>query len=337
MLRFPTISLKLYRPKKDGVLKILNTIGFLVSTFAVVFLLLYLTTSDQEKVNFVNKIQESAFSIQKKTVEWRGHLVSYSERQLNTGEEVIILLHGFGGEKENWYLTIGNIANAKSIIAVDLPGFGESPPPNDGLSINDYVIFLNDFTEKLSLSNFHLVGHSTGGLIAATYAAKYEKKVEMLTLISPLGGSGAQISEFREIFSQEGKNLLIPQTIEELESLMEFAFARKPPFPDWLKRTLLKRYNQRRTFLEKTFELTHGVHNFTISVYPSLEYLVSNFSGPTHIIWGEEDRILNVSSAFSIKNAKSDIELSVLKGYGHMLMFEDVDLGKRINRRLAPE
>ncbi len=82
---------------------------------------------------------------------------------------VIIFLHGFLGNGDNWRLIAQDLATDYHCIALDLLGFGESSKPALKYTIWDQIEFLQQFITALALENVQLVGHSYGGWLAAAY------------------------------------------------------------------------------------------------------------------------------------------------------------------------
>ena len=72
------------------------------------------------------------------------------------------------------------------VVAVDLPGFGRTPPaPDDSLTVSGYVEFLVQVADALGWDRFTVHGNSMGGLVATVLAARHPNRVERLVLVSP--------------------------------------------------------------------------------------------------------------------------------------------------------
>ena len=97
-----------------------------------------------------------------------------------------LYVHGLGGSSQNWSALMPLLQDVVDGEAVDLPGFGDSPPPDDGnYSVTGHaraVIRLLDAAER---GPVHLFGNSLGGAVATRVAAVRPDLVRTLTLVSP--------------------------------------------------------------------------------------------------------------------------------------------------------
>lgn len=99
----------------------------------------------------------------------------------------IIFLHGAYADSSQWLGVIDRLAGRYHCFAPDLLGFGESQPASTPQSIALQVECLAEYIEALSLERPYLIGHSLGGWVAASYAAKYGERLQGLVLIAPEG------------------------------------------------------------------------------------------------------------------------------------------------------
>ncbi|MFH8473026.1 alpha/beta fold hydrolase [Streptomyces sp. NPDC018000] len=103
-----------------------------------------------------------------------------------TGLPPALYVHGLGGSSQNWSALMPLLQDMVDGAAVDLPGFGDSLPPDDGnYSVTGHaraVIRLLDAQER---GPVHLFGNSLGGAVATRVAAVRPDLVRTLTLISP--------------------------------------------------------------------------------------------------------------------------------------------------------
>jgi pimeloyl-ACP methyl ester carboxylesterase len=82
--------------------------------------------------------------------------------------EPVVLLHGLGCHRQAWDAVVPLLVEQRGVIAMDLPGFGQSPDldPNVPRDLETAVVWLGSVFAALGVERPHVVGHSLGGLIA---------------------------------------------------------------------------------------------------------------------------------------------------------------------------
>jgi pimeloyl-ACP methyl ester carboxylesterase len=230
--------------------------------------------------------------------------------------QVLLLIHGFGGDKDNWTRFSRHLTDRYRVIALDLPGFGESTRhPDWDYSLPPQCERVNEFVKGLGLEQFHIVGNSMGGHIAALYTLQYPSKVSSMGLfdnsgIIPINASDLQIA------LEEGKNPLIAESVEEFGDLIEFVTYEKPFIPWPLEGVLARRAMDDAEFNRSIFKSIGG-ENFV-----NLDPMLADIESPVLILWGENDRVLDVSSIEVMRPLLPDAEVVVMKETGHLPMIE---------------
>ncbi|RAY11254.1 alpha/beta hydrolase [Actinomadura craniellae] len=99
----------------------------------------------------------------------------------------LVLLHGIGHRWQAWEPVMGRLSAEREVIAVDLPGFGASPPlpPGARYDLDTIMDVLAEFFGKLGLDRPHIAGNSLGGLFALEAADR--NLVGSATALSPAG------------------------------------------------------------------------------------------------------------------------------------------------------
>ncbi len=122
------------------------------------------------------------------------HTVSYAT--VGDGAEVVLLVHGFGGDRNSWLFVQEPLAQKGfTVHAVDLPGHGTSSKTlTPGVSLADLADVVLTLLDRLGAGRAHLVGHSMGGAVAAAVAARRPDRVASVLLAAP-AGLGPSIDE----------------------------------------------------------------------------------------------------------------------------------------------
>lgn len=109
-----------------------------------------------------------------------------SRRPLRDGLPPALYVHGLGGSSQNWSALMPLLDGVVESEALDLPGFGDSPPPDDGnYSITGHARAVVRHLDASGRGPVHLFGNSLGGAVATRVAAARPDLVRTLTLISP--------------------------------------------------------------------------------------------------------------------------------------------------------
>lgn len=106
-----------------------------------------------------------------------------------SGETPVLLLHGgiVDAASLSWGGTVGPLAEDRRVIALDMPGYGNSSRPDVTYSTQFHIDVVDEFLDKLGLHQVSLVGVSTGGGVALGYALQSPATVEKLVLADSYG------------------------------------------------------------------------------------------------------------------------------------------------------
>ena len=240
-----------------------------------------------------------------------GLRVRYADRGF--GDSVVLLLHGFGGDLDNWMFNLDSLAEKHRLLALDLPGHGQSVKTNVDPSLSGMATFVRKFLDVLSVSSVHVVGHSMGGAIAMQLASDSPETVKSLGLICS-AGLGPDIN------SDYLRGFVEAQSQQELKLVLEQLFADESLVNLQLVNDLL---NYKRI---DGVEATLNALSETLISAGEQTFLTDNIvaSGiPVLVIWGKQDRIIPVSHAQNYSAAGgSCVEVEIFDSAGHMVQME---------------
>jgi len=287
--------------------KILIALAGLASTFVILYFFFPGTL-----FGVVARLERSRAGVIVKKIDAASWPTPYIEG--GQGEHVL-LLHGFGGDKDTFTRYARFLTPQYHVISPDLPGFGENERrPGERYAIADQAKRVIAFAEALKLTKFHLVGNSMGGHLAGIVAADIPEKVISLTLIDNAGIKAPKESE-RDRLLSEGKNALVVDSEADFDRLMDFLFFKKPFIPRPIKKYFAEKALASREFNLKIFK-DLGADKFY------LEKRFADIKAPVLVIWGDHDRVLEISSIEVMKKINPDIEVRIMKNCGHTPQIE---------------
>jgi abhydrolase domain-containing protein 6 len=260
------------------------------------------------------KPQETeSFGLTEKTTKIESFEICYNEGGKG---ETVLLLHGFGGIKEMWTEFAQFLVPSYHVIILDLPGHGKSTKNIEAsYTIDIQADRINQFANALGLSKFHLAGNSMGGTISGEYAAKYPDRLLSLGLFDTGGVPSAEMSEYIMAL-YDGKNLLIATNREEYNKVLEFVYFKVPTWSEERIEAGFKMAISDTKLKEKIFA------DIISGSTPPLEAKLNKINAPTLILWGDKDRILDVSSTKILEKGLSNSKTIIMKEMGHIPQLE---------------
>lgn len=270
-------------------------------------------------LNFVLAIERFRCGLKPRSIEVDGETWHYLEGGAPDAP-VVLLLHGFGGDKDNWTRFSRKMVKDYRVIAPDLPGFGESARHADwDYSLNSQRDRLRAFVAALELGPFHLGGNSMGGQLAVIYAHAFPEQVRSLLLFNNAGIDAPVRSEMWEA-ADRGEILLVVSSVDDFDRLISFVSHERPFLPWPVKKALAERAFENAGFNRSVFEAIKGER------YVPLEPLLGDIQQPVLVIWGEHDRVLDVSSIDVMKPLLPQAKFIVMPDAAHIPMIEKPSL-----------
>ena len=264
-------------------------------------------------------------------LDWRSHLrwVRVGGRLVNLvdiGEgPALIFVHGLSGSWQNWLETIPHFARDHRVIALDLPGFGQSEMPVERISVSGYARMLEELYRVLAIESATIVGTSMGGFIGADFAIRYPRRIERLVLVAAAGLSMEHmLNERNRGLRARIENVLFFSTTWLASRHRAVA---RSPLMRRLMLLLVAAYPARLpTPLIR--EQLHGAERpgFDDALEAMVRYPIRDRLGeircPTLIVWGELDRLVPLRDASEFEWLISDARKVVYEDTGHMVMLE---------------
>ncbi len=290
------------------ILKYLVIIVCLIIIIPIAFLYL----APEKATNLIHSTGHRISGLERKEIKLPGGL-RYVYLEGGTGEP-LMLLHGFGADKENFTLIARYLTPRYRVIIPDHIGFGESAHPADAdYNTSAQARRLKTLASALGVSSLHLGGSSMGGHIAMAYASIFPKEVKSLWLLDPGGVWSAPESEMRKIIRKTGKNPLMARSEDEFAEIFKFVMSDPPPIPRPMLNVMARERN-------KNFVLEQRI--FKQITTDSIEKRITGSTVPALIVWGDRDRVINPATAEILHGLMPNSKVIMMPGIGHMPMLE---------------
>jgi pimeloyl-ACP methyl ester carboxylesterase len=263
-------------------------------------------------------------------VDWAAHLhqaeiaggrVNYVD--IGSGDEPpMVLVHGLGGQWQNWLENIPRLAQERRVIAPDLPGFGLSEMPSDRISISGYGQMVDALIEHLEIERADVVGNSMGGFVSSEVAVQFPHRVERLALVSAAGISSASVS--RTPVLAVGR---IATALTAYTAARHRAMARRPLTRHLALAFVARHPSKFRSDLAwEGFIKGAGKEGFDDALRACVEYdfrdRLPEIQAPTLIVWGEKDSVIPTKDAEEFERLIPDSRKVVMEDTGHVPMAE---------------
>jgi len=239
------------------------------------------------------------------TADIGGRRISY----VGTGQDgdVVLLVHGYGGDRNSWLFLQEPLAARHRVYALDLPGHGTSSKDVGDGSVGTLADAVLGVLDAIGAERGHLVGHSLGGAVAVAAAARDPRRISSLTLIAP-SGFGPEIN------AGYLRGFADAQTRRELKPVVGQLFADESLVTRQVVDDLLayKRLDGADAALHTLVDsLLDGDRQRMDS---GAAIAAIGGAVPVTVVWGSADRIIPAAQAESVAGAVRHL----LEGTGHM-------------------
>lgn len=265
--------------------------------------------------------------LKKKYTTKESQFVSIDGMQLHyrqTGKgPTLLLVHGIGSSLHTWSEWHDILSKDFTVVSLDIPGFGlTGGHPYKDYSFAMYNRVFDQLLDHLQVKKAYMVGNSLGGLLTWNYALHAPERLNKMVLMNAAGFVTTK-SEMADIgfhltihpFTKKITHYITPKSL--VKSSYQNAIYDATLITDKKVDTyydLLLRKGNRENFsvILDNLILTNRDYTGTIRKVQT----------PTLIMWGEEDRLLNVSSAYKFKNSIEGSKLLIYEKVGHLPMEE---------------
>lgn len=299
---------------------------------ALVFLTLLYLFFPEQIVQLMRWLARKRARLVRKTVTVDGRVWPYLEGG-DPAKPTLVMVHGFGADKDHWTIYAPWMTRDYHLIAPDLPGFGENDRNRElPFDVASQARRLRDFLDALGIERPHLGGNSMGGWISLRFAIDYPDRLRTLTLMNNAGVLGADESELQKLAADRDYNPLVIANLEDADRLIAFVVRKPPPVPARLKPVIYADALKHRDLLDRIFWVIADEME-----QKPLNDELGKVTVPTLIVWGRHDKLIDVSCVAVLEAGIAGSRSHIFEHVAHVPMIEDPKATAEVQRAFLAE
>jgi pimeloyl-ACP methyl ester carboxylesterase len=246
-----------------------------------------------------------------------------------------LYVHGLGGSSQNWSALMPLLDEVVESEALDLPGFGDSPPPDDGnYSVTAHARAVIRYLDASGRGPVHLFGNSLGGAVSTRVAAARPDLVRTLTLVSPalpelrvqrsaVPTALLAVPGVAGLFAKLSRDWTAEMRTRGVTGLCYGDPAQVTPEGFRAAVDEMERRLQLPYFWDAMTRSARGIVNaYTLGGQHGLWRQAERVLAPTLLVYGCRDRLVGFRMARRASEAFRDSRLLALPDAGHVAMME---------------
>lgn len=229
--------------------------------------------------------------------------------------ELVLLLHGWGSNITLFESMINVLSQKYKVLAMDMPGFGESQEPSEAWDVDCYTDFVLEFLKDYDFSKITLLGHSFGGrVIIKLCSRELPFEVEKVILVDSAG-----------VMPEKTASQKMKQKAYKMTKKIYSSSAVQKLFPDALENLRRKNgsadYNAASPIMRQTLVKV---------VNEDLCHLMPNVKCPALLIWGKNDDATPLSDGEKMEKLMPEAALVSFDNAGHYSFLDQQVLFNRV-------
>jgi len=287
--------------------------------------------------------QPTTYFLPSQSATIEGMQVAYVEAG-PAGAPGLIFIHGWLGNLGNWRWNVPAFSDRYHVLALDLPGFGNSDKADRDLTLELYAKVVKGLMDQKGLRKATLVGNSMGGEVAALVALRYPDNVDKLVLVDSAGlmqtplpmrlaawhtnriadwivhrvQKRAQGQDSSQIYSALHERIFNPKRLRQ----RQVAFDLKNPNVVETMDSTCRYYSTLIKNREFEWHVKDALRAFRSLTDTSLEHLLGAVKAPTLIVWGDHDQLIPPKFAELFHHGIAGSRVVLIKDAGHIPMIE---------------
>lgn len=242
--------------------------------------------------------------------------VNYIDQGPRDAAETVVFLHGWGASTALYGNIFAQLSQKRRVVAMDLPGFGETAEPSAPWEVRDFADFVLAFAQALGLTRVLLFGHSHGGRVALDIAARETLPFTLTRMIL-----------------MDAAGVLPKKTLGQKLRQRQYKIARRilslPPvrvlYPDALE-------NLRRSHGSADYQNASPLMRQALVkvVNTDMEWAMPRIKVPVLLLWGEKDTATPLSDGERMEQLIPGAGLAKIPNAGHFCYVDQWPLVSRV-------
>ena len=233
--------------------------------------------------------------------------------------ELLILMHGIGGNRTNWTEQVKAFSEYFHVVAWDARGYGKSDGYDGPLDFNDFARDLLRVLDHFGVEKAHISGLSMGGRISQSFYAMYPERVKTLGLIATFTG----FKNFSDADKQKFVDLRLKPLVEEGKEVMDIAPV--------VAKTLVGPHAteaQYQQLVESMKSLRKESYIKTVRATTMFDQsaVLEKITVPTLLVFGEHDSLTRPDLGEQMAARIKDCEFKIIPKSGHLINLEQSEL-----------
>jgi pimeloyl-ACP methyl ester carboxylesterase len=230
--------------------------------------------------------------------------------------ETVLVLHGWGASIASVRPIVNVLSGAYRVIAIDLPGFGESGKPGEVFGSFHYADIVKQLLDNLGVERLSLVGHSFGGKLSIILSTRYPEIVDKVVLIDSAGLIPRRTLKYH----------LKVSSFKLMKNFWKVIF--------FWQDDAVRLERLYRKFGSDDYQSATGIMRKILVrlVNENLKPILKDIKAPVLLIWGEKDDATPLYQAKIMEREIRDSGLVVFEGAGHFSYIDDYNRFSRVLR-----
>lgn len=313
-------------PRAGPVRRLVAKVGDTLPVGALLAVLAPASVPEAEIDGFVEgfaaaeRVSEDEGAISELRFAHRGRAVAY---KLAGGHHVgipVVLVHGFGGDSDNWLFNIEALAAGRPVYAIDLPGHGKSEKHIERGDVDELADAVVALMDEVGAARAHLVGHSLGAAAAFEALSRHPERVASVAGLAPAGLGDTINREFVSAFLGAEKR-------KDVKAALQKLFAN----PELVSSAMIEGV-QKFKRLEGAQAALAAIASASLPdgrQARGYRAVVDRRHAPALVVWGAKDAVLDISGSEGLPEY---VEIVRLEDVGHM---PHMEAAGQVNEALA--